>query len=90
MATLQLEHSPVAKTGMLIRRPVSDVFEAFVDPDITNKFWFTKGDGRLRVGSQVKWEWEMYGASTQVTVKVIEPKRWSNTSPNRLKGLPGR
>jgi uncharacterized protein YndB with AHSA1/START domain len=75
MAHLQLESVPVAKTGMLIRRPVADVFEAFVNPDITKAFWFTKGDARLQVGREVKWEWEMYGASTRVAAKVIEPNR---------------
>src|SRR5688500_11356085 len=75
MDNLQLTHMPVAKTGMLIRRPIADVFEAFIDPDITNKFWFTKGNARLHVGTQVKWEWEMYGASTQVTARVIEPNK---------------
>ncbi len=30
---------------MLIRKPVAEVFEAFVNPDITSKFWFTKGSG---------------------------------------------
>lgn len=75
MDNLQLEHIPVAKTGMLIRRPVADVFEAFIDPDITNKFWFTKGNARLHVGRQVKWEWDMYGAATQVIAKVIEPNK---------------
>ncbi|MBC7990984.1 MAG: polyketide cyclase, partial [Luteimonas sp.] len=28
---------------MLIRRPVAEVFEAFVDPAITSRFWFTRG-----------------------------------------------
>jgi uncharacterized protein YndB with AHSA1/START domain len=37
---LRLLSAPVAKTGMLIRRPVTDVFEAFVDRAITTKFWF--------------------------------------------------
>lgn len=75
MEKLLLEHVPVAKTGMLIRRPVADVFEAFVDPDITSNFWFTKGSGRLHVGTRVKWEWEMYDVSNQVTAKVIEPNK---------------
>ena len=77
MATtnLQLTQVPVAKTGMLIRRPVAEVFEAFADPDITTKFWFTKGSGRLEAGQQVQWEWEMYGISIPVTVKSIEPSR---------------
>jgi uncharacterized protein YndB with AHSA1/START domain len=44
---------------MLIRKPVAEVFEAFVNPDITTKFWFTKSSGRLEAGKQVQWEWEM-------------------------------
>ena len=75
MGDLHLEHVPVAKTGMLIRKPVAEVFEAFVDPAITARFWFTKGSGRLEPGKQVTWEWEMYGASTQVMAKVIEPDK---------------
>jgi uncharacterized protein YndB with AHSA1/START domain len=60
---------------MLIRRPVADVFAAFVDPEVTTKFWFTRSSGRLEAGRQVKWEWEMYGVSTQVMPKVIEPNK---------------
>jgi uncharacterized protein YndB with AHSA1/START domain len=63
------------KTGMLIRRPVAQVFEAFADPAITTKFWFTKGSGRLEAGKQVQWDWEMYGISVPVTVKTIEPNQ---------------
>jgi uncharacterized protein YndB with AHSA1/START domain len=37
---------------MLIRKPVANVFEAIVNPDITTKFWFTKGSGRLELGKQ--------------------------------------
>ncbi len=63
---------PVSKTQMLIRRPAAEVFEAFVDPAITTKFWFTKSSGRLAAGARVVWQWEMYGASTEVTVKALE------------------
>jgi uncharacterized protein YndB with AHSA1/START domain len=42
---LHLRQAPVAKTGMLIRKPVAEVFEAFLDPDVTTKFWFTKSSG---------------------------------------------
>ena len=57
---------------MLIRKPVSEVFEAFVDPTLTSKFWFTKGSGRLQTGEPVRWEWEMYNVSVDVTAKAIE------------------
>jgi uncharacterized protein YndB with AHSA1/START domain len=75
MDNLQLKQVPIAKTGMLIRRPVADVFDAFVNPEITTKFWFTKSSGRLEVGKQVQWEWEMYGISIPVTAKAIELNR---------------
>jgi uncharacterized protein YndB with AHSA1/START domain len=60
---------------MLIRRPVAEVFEAFVDPEITTRFWFARSSGRLDAGRKVLWEWEMHGASTLVTVRVLEPNR---------------
>lgn len=56
---------------MLIRKPIADVFEAFINPDITTKFWFTKSSGRLAPGKMLTWTWEMYNLSTQVTVKEV-------------------
>ncbi len=75
MDNLRLTRVPVAKTGMLIRKPIADVFEAFINPDITTKFWFSKSSGRLEAGKRVQWDWEMYGISIPVTVKAIEPNR---------------
>jgi uncharacterized protein YndB with AHSA1/START domain len=66
---------PVAKAQMLIRKPVAQVFEAFLDPAITSRFWFSKGSGRLEPGQRVRWDWEMYGASAEVDVKAIEENR---------------
>ena len=57
------------------RKPVADVFESIVEPETTSKFWFTKGSGRLEVGKQVQWDWEMYNISIPVTAKVIEPNK---------------
>jgi uncharacterized protein YndB with AHSA1/START domain len=69
---MALKQPPVANAAMLIRKPVAEVFEAFVNPDITSKFWFTKGSDRLEAGKQVTWDWEMYGFSIEVDVKAIE------------------
>jgi uncharacterized protein YndB with AHSA1/START domain len=65
----------IAKTEMLIRRPVADVFEAFINPEITTKFWFTKSSGRLETGKQIRWDWEIYNSGTDVNVKAIEPNK---------------
>ena len=66
---------PVVKAQMLIRRSVSEVFQAFVDPAVTTRFWFTKSSGPLQPDRTVRWEWEMYGVSTEVRVKAVEPNK---------------
>jgi len=73
MNSLMLTEVPVAETGMLIRKPVEEVFDAFINPDVTTRFWITKSSGPLEAGRQVQWEWEMYEISIPVTVKAIEP-----------------
>jgi uncharacterized protein YndB with AHSA1/START domain len=57
---------------MLIRRPVAVVFEAFMDPAITSRFWFSRGSARLEKGSTVTWHWDMYDVSADVSVLEIE------------------
>ena len=70
---MELNDQPVAKTGMLIRKPVAEVFEAFVDPDVTTKFWFNRATGgRLETGKTVQWHWGIYNATGNVVVKAIE------------------
>lgn len=66
---------PIAEAALLIRRPVAEVFEAFVDPAITTRFWFSKSSGRLEPGARITWSWEMYGASGEIVVKAVEPPR---------------
>lgn len=66
-------NAPIVKAEMLIRKPVSDVFNAFVDPAVTTKFWFTKSSGKLEAGKRARWDWEMYGVGDDIDVKAIEP-----------------
>jgi uncharacterized protein YndB with AHSA1/START domain len=80
---MEIKEAPTAEAGMLIRRPVAEVFEAIVEPGITTKFWFTHSSGRLDEGKPVEWEWRMYGVSTKVEVNEIVPNekivmRWSD------------
>ena len=72
---MALQNAPVVKAQMLIRKPVAEVFNAFVDPAVTTRFWFTKSTGKLEPGKEVRWSWEMYGVSTQVRVKALEQDR---------------
>lgn len=65
--------NPYVEVQMLIRKPASEVFEAFIDPEITKNFWFTKSSGKLEKGRTITWEWEMYNVSSQIFVKEILP-----------------
>ncbi|MCC3215257.1 SRPBCC family protein [Chryseobacterium sp. X308] len=64
---------------MLIRKPVEDVFEAFINPEVTTSFWFTKSTGKLEEGKTVTWEWEMYGVKNVVKVHQIIPNQLIRT-----------
>ena len=83
MADNNLKYS---EAQMLIRRSVSEVFQAFIDPELTKHFWFTKGSDKLEVGKMITWKWEMYNFSTKVVAKeILKNKKisieWFNTEP---------
>ncbi|WP_210149437.1 SRPBCC family protein [Chryseobacterium scophthalmum] len=64
---------------MLIRKPIQEVFEAFINPEITTNFWFTKSTGKLEEGETIIWEWEMYNAKSEVKVLQIIPNQLIKT-----------
>ena len=68
---MTIESSKSVEAQMLIRKPVAHVFAAFIDPEITSNFWFTKSSAKLETGKTITWEWEMYGVSATVLVKEI-------------------
>jgi uncharacterized protein YndB with AHSA1/START domain len=83
---MTLGTAPSTDVGMLIRRPPEDVFEALADPSITTRFWYTRSTGRMAEGAELTWTWEMYGVSTSVRVREVEPGRrigytWDSYDP---------
>jgi uncharacterized protein YndB with AHSA1/START domain len=79
----------IVKTALVIRRPVDEVFRAFVDPAVTTHFWFTRSSGPLEPGATVSWEWEMFGVGTKVTVKDVVPDErilveWNPDDPSTV------
>ncbi len=72
---MSASNNPTVETQMLIRKPISTVFQAFIDPSVTINFWFTKSSGKLEADKTVTWHWEMYGVSADVHVKEIIPNK---------------
>ena len=72
---VEFQSQPIAKAEFLIRKPVAEVFEAFIDPNTITKFWFDRSTGRLENGKTVRWFWDLYNASCEVRVKDIVVNR---------------
>lgn len=72
---MDVREIPIAKVELLIRKPVAEVYEAFVDPAVITKFWFTQSSGRLERGKSVQWCWDMYDLTLDVHVREIEENR---------------
>ena len=71
--TTSSELQPICATiELLIRKPVAEVFAAFVNPDTITQFWFNRSSGPLEFGKSVIWYWDLYNASSKVRVLVLE------------------
>jgi len=86
---LQLTQIPTVHVGMLVHKPPDEAFQAFVNPAITTKFWFTNSSGKMTPGADLRWDWEMYGASTKVAVNEVEANRrirfeWGDDKPTTV------
>ncbi len=67
-----------AKASILVRRPMAEVFAAFVDAGKMSRFWFTRKDDGLKEGVPVIFYMgpEEGAFSFEVQVKVVnEPQR---------------
>jgi len=61
---------------MLIRKSATEVYQAFVNPEITTQFWFTHSTGSLAVGEEVTWTWQMYGVSAVSVAIEMKPNEF--------------
>lgn len=76
MFLMESNEQVYVEAQMLIRRPAPDVYNAFIDPAVTTRFWFTGSSGKLEAGKTVTWHWEMYSVSAEVrTTETIPGKK---------------
>lgn len=70
------KNTKCTEARMLVRKPVEEVFQALIDPELTRNFWFTKGSGKLEVNKPVTWQWEMYNVSAKVVpIEILENRK---------------
>lgn len=59
--------------SQLVRRPVAEVFRAFVDPDKITQFWLQAASGPLAQDARVHWDFMVPGATERVSVTEFKP-----------------
>ena len=65
----------MARATMLVRQPVGEVFDAFVNPEKITRFWLEAASAPLAEGATVTWRFMVPGASETVTVTAFEPPK---------------
>lgn len=70
---LHLTTPPTVTATMGIRAPADEVFDAFVDPAQTKRFWIAESTGPLSLDAAVTWDMNGEGACATVNVTRFEP-----------------
>lgn len=61
----------VIHTALQIQKPITEVFEAIVDPEKMKNYFISKGSGRLENGKEIIWEWPEFPGQ-QFEIKQIK------------------
>lgn len=76
-----------AKAHVRIDKPISEVFDAVVNPDKISKYFVSSASASMIEGTTVTWSWADVGASGTVHVEKVELDnrivfQWPATPPN--------
>lgn len=63
---------PAAKAAIQIGKPVAEVFEAIVNPDIMSNYFISGSTGRMTPGASLTWRFPEFDMDVPVRVKNVE------------------
>lgn len=64
------------KAALQIIKPVSEVFEAIVDPVKMSNYFISNGSGRLEEGKQIIWQFPEFETKSPIKVGKIEKDKY--------------
>jgi uncharacterized protein YndB with AHSA1/START domain len=75
------------KAALMIQKPLHDVYEAIIDPEIMSNYFIESSTGRMEEGKTVTWKFPEFDMSFPVTIgKLIKDKyvsfRWADPKGN--------
>ena len=61
----------IAKAALGIQKPIEEVFEAIIHPEIMTHYFISKSTGMMQNGAELYWEFPEFDGSYPVSVKEI-------------------
>lgn len=65
----------ISKAAITIYKPIDEVFEAIINPEIMSNYFISQGSARLEEGTEVMWEFPEWDERFPVQVKEIVPNK---------------
>src|SRR5690606_41214964 len=62
-----------AKAAIGIQKPVEEVFEAIVNPELMQHYFISKGSGRMEEGAGLSWSFPEFEGAYPLTVNNVIP-----------------
>ncbi|MCW9096341.1 MAG: SRPBCC domain-containing protein, partial [Ignavibacteriaceae bacterium] len=66
------ENTIRAKVQIGILKPVSEIFEAIVNPEKMNQYFISGSTGKMESGKTLIWTWEDFSAEFQIKVGKVK------------------
>ncbi len=64
------------KTALQILKPVSEVFEAIVEPEKMSRYFISKSTGKIEAGKTLHWEFPEFEGSFPVKIDQVEKDKY--------------
>jgi uncharacterized protein YndB with AHSA1/START domain len=64
------------EVALQIRKPVSEVFEAIVNPDKMSNYFISKSSGRMQEGKEIKWRFPEFEEEFPIKVNKVEQDKY--------------
>ncbi|NGM65202.1 SRPBCC domain-containing protein [Sphingobacterium sp. SGR-19] len=65
-----------AKASIGIQKPIEEVFESIVDPEIMVNYFISKSSGRMKSGQEIHWEFPEFEDSFPVSIREIRENEY--------------
>jgi len=65
-----------AKASIGIQKPIEDVFEAIINPEIMRNYFISESSGQMKKGIEVQWKFPEFEGSFPVSVKEIRENEY--------------